>query len=90
MNKEEFLKQIPEESELVRFLVVLFALCAVIGMGLFYGGYDMDPSRFGWFFCAITALLFLRARPRCITIRLRAAGKKRLVLTKNSSPNKKI
>ena len=43
---------------------------------------------FEWFFCAITALFFLRARPQCITIRLRAAGKKRLVLTQNFSPNK--
>lgn len=76
------------ESELVRVLVTLFAICMVVGIGLFYGGYEMDPICFGWFFCAITALLFLRARPQSITIRLRAVGKKRLVLMQNPSPNK--
>lgn len=78
----------PRESELVKVLVTVFAICATVGIGLFYGGYEMDPICFGWFFCAITALLLLRARPQCITIRIRAAGKKRLVLTQNSSPKR--
>jgi fatty acid desaturase len=46
-NKSRTIIEQPQgESELVQVLVTLFALCAVIGMGLFYGGYWFGPVLF--------------------------------------------
>ena len=46
-NKSRTIIEQPQgESELVRVLVTVFVLCAVVGIGLFYGGYWFGPVLF--------------------------------------------
>ena len=50
MDKEEFIKQMSEESGLVRVPVLLSGLTMAIGLGLIYGGNEMDINYFECFF----------------------------------------
>ncbi len=54
MDKEEFLKQIPGESELVRVLVTLAGLIMVVAFGMIYVGHSV-----GFILLAIGLIVFI-------------------------------
>ena len=45
-NKSRTIMEQPRESKSVKVLVTVFALCALLGASLFYGGYWFGPVLF--------------------------------------------